>query len=767
MPLFGKKQSKEGQEKTEHQLWLAREAPQSTVDLSECDLVRVPEGLFSLCKVQRKDTLRLHANRLDSLKGGGMLQDLELLKVLDLHQNELKSLPDSIGALVSLEELDLSQNKLKVVPSTLGKLSHLRILLIKSNCLKTLPGEVGQLKSLQTLNVKDNPRLTAVPPDLCRVRTLENLVVDVENMAFPPKEIVAQGLEKTMKFLCDVCEIEYVPPSSAGAKSSSEDSQGSVRSSVLDKLQQEDDVVSKSVQKLETLKEQKRKEVLAIEAQVLTDQEENVRLAARLAEQQSNLLEKVAMENRGDVEGTAQLQTAHLSQKQQLLRAVEEDDRAMSQAVKKILQERNVDLLLAEVERELVKTEIFVQQQQVELDKKRKQEILEAMKEMLADSKKEKLLSQAYENSKAFALQQVQANEDKESRRIADVLLAQDKLFHDLLSNIADEEATQVKAFQALQLEKDALYVNITNQIALHQAELARLSLEESKERRKAEQEQKEKLALIYEEQRRKTAEEMVLLMKQQERRALQLQQRLLEIENEKEEGDKDYWIAQYQKLLLSKPKLLIDAENTCDPAVKAILDDCDAGHHLVEFARHKVTMDVLKTLSLDELKKIGVYETGLRQRIKVAVEQYVADEDRAAAKVKAIEAGLEEGLDDLLPKAPQPGPSAPTLEPEKAVKPSAPPDDNEVVPSAPPLDATEESGSAIVSLPSPSPPPASAATQLATAQAECVVCLSERPNVVLLNCGHVCSCEECSAKLSICPICRSQILQKIKLYMV
>ena len=38
-----------------------------------------------------------------------------------------------------------------------------------------------------------------------------------------------------------------------------------------------------------------------------------------------------------------------------------------------------------------------------------RQTIVEAMKEMLADSKKEKLLSQAYENSKAFALQQVQA----------------------------------------------------------------------------------------------------------------------------------------------------------------------------------------------------------------------------------------------------------------------------------------------------------------------------------------------------------------------
>eukprot|EP00118_Oscarella_pearsei_P012270 m.89183 g.89183 ORF g.89183 m.89183 type:complete len:121 (+) comp36604_c0_seq21:369-731(+) len=105
----------------------------------------------------------------------------------------------------------------------------------------------------------------------------------------------------------------------------------------------------------------------------------------------------------------SQLGSVSLSQKQQLLRAVEKDDQAMSQAVRKILSNRNMDLLLAEVERELVETEIFVQQKQEALDKKRKQEILEAMNEMLVDSKKGKLLSEAYEASKAFALQRVQA----------------------------------------------------------------------------------------------------------------------------------------------------------------------------------------------------------------------------------------------------------------------------------------------------------------------------------------------------------------------
>lgn len=39
-----------------------------------------------------------------------------------------------------------------------------------------------------------------------------------------------------------------------------------------------------------------------------------------------------------------------------------------------------------------------------------------------------------------------------------------------------------------------------------------------------------------------------------------------------------------------------------------------------------------------------------------------------------------------------------------------------------------------------------------------CVVCWENVPDVVLLNCGHLCSCSSCVVSLSQCPICRSPI---------
>jgi len=40
----------------------------------------------------------------------------------------------------------------------------------------------------------------------------------------------------------------------------------------------------------------------------------------------------------------------------------------------------------------------------------------------------------------------------------------------------------------------------------------------------------------------------------------------------------------------------------------------------------------------------------------------------------------------------------------------------------------------------------------------ECVVCLEKPRDVVILNCGHICSCKDCSTMLTQCPICRGHI---------
>lgn len=42
----------------------------------------------------------------------------------------------------------------------------------------------------------------------------------------------------------------------------------------------------------------------------------------------------------------------------------------------------------------------------------------------------------------------------------------------------------------------------------------------------------------------------------------------------------------------------------------------------------------------------------------------------------------------------------------------------------------------------------------------ECVVCMDTKPNVVIVPCGHLCCCENCSLQLDPrkCPICRGEI---------
>ncbi len=46
-----------------------------------------------------------------------------------------------------------------------------------------------------------------------------------------------------------------------------------------------------------------------------------------------------------------------------------------------------------------------------------------------------------------------------------------------------------------------------------------------------------------------------------------------------------------------------------------------------------------------------------------------------------------------------------------------------------------------------------------------CVICMDNEKNAVLLNCGHNCSCFDCTSSLSICPICRADIVKVIKIY--
>ena len=46
----------------------------------------------------------------------------------------------------------------------------------------------------------------------------------------------------------------------------------------------------------------------------------------------------------------------------------------------------------------------------------------------------------------------------------------------------------------------------------------------------------------------------------------------------------------------------------------------------------------------------------------------------------------------------------------------------------------------------------------------DCVICMSDQANTILLPCRHLCICKDCGKKLSNCPICRVSIENHIKL---
>ncbi|XP_033374228.1 E3 ubiquitin-protein ligase LRSAM1 isoform X5 [Parus major] len=176
MPLFSrkKKPSDDARKRFEYQMCLAKEAgADDTLDISRCELSEVPYGVFATCKVLQKKVLIIHTNNLTSLvpKSCSLLS-LITLKVLDLHDNQLASLPADIGQLTALQVLNLEKNLLKSLPQSIGDLAQLQVLNVKGNKLRELPRSVSGLRSLQALDVSGNV-LQELPRVLAHARSLQ------------------------------------------------------------------------------------------------------------------------------------------------------------------------------------------------------------------------------------------------------------------------------------------------------------------------------------------------------------------------------------------------------------------------------------------------------------------------------------------------------------------------------------------------------------------------------------------------------------------
>ncbi|XP_023221735.1 PH domain leucine-rich repeat-containing protein phosphatase 1-like isoform X1 [Centruroides sculpturatus] len=100
----------------------------------------------------------------------------EYLAYLNIADNKLGQLPQSIGRLTKLEELNIVGNGLTVLPPEIGKLERLTRLYADFNQLSTVPTEMELLNKLTVLSLSHN-NFIMLPSTLQKIKTLEVLVL--------------------------------------------------------------------------------------------------------------------------------------------------------------------------------------------------------------------------------------------------------------------------------------------------------------------------------------------------------------------------------------------------------------------------------------------------------------------------------------------------------------------------------------------------------------------------------------------------------------
>lgn len=127
------------------------EAPQlsNTLDLSNQNLQKVPDTVFSKTNLE---VLNISYNQLTGA-AQGEIRKLQNLQVLDLSNNSMTGVPAEIGQLENLEVLDLSNNSLTGLPNQLGNLKNLKVLNISGNNYSEadLNGIIEKLPSTVTI----------------------------------------------------------------------------------------------------------------------------------------------------------------------------------------------------------------------------------------------------------------------------------------------------------------------------------------------------------------------------------------------------------------------------------------------------------------------------------------------------------------------------------------------------------------------------------------------------------------------------------------
>ncbi|XP_052670384.1 E3 ubiquitin-protein ligase LRSAM1 isoform X3 [Harpia harpyja] len=725
MPLFfrKKKPSDDARKRLEYQMCLAKEAGADDIlDISKCELSEVPYGAFATCKVLQKKVLIIHTNNLTSLvpKSCSLLS-LITVKVLDLHDNQLASLPADIGQLTSLQVLNLERNLLKCLPQSIGDLAQLQMLNVKGNKLKELPATMSGLRSLRTLDISEN-MLQELPRVLAHIRTLETLTLDASSMTYPSPDICSAGTESIQQFLCKECGIAYYPPSQYLLPTLESDGGGTsvdgVDRAVHKYLEEASEWQNKFLD-YEKRKEKKMQEKLEFERRLNMGQREHALLVQQINSQKDEILQTVREDQMKLEEGLTKHQRYLEQERLKLLQQLKQAEQGIASRIQKLLednqrQKQSSDILKS-LENERIRMEQLMAITQEETEHLRRKEVASAMQQMLAESYKNKLIQMTYESRRQDLVNQACSSLAEMDQKFQQILAWQQLDQNKAVSQILQQIEMQKAAFEALQVKKDLMHRQIRNQIKLIETELLQLTQLELKRQEL----DTETLQGTITEQRQALGYLLQQLLKEKKQREEELRQILLEMEAKSETKQENYWLIQYQRLLNQKPLSLKLQEEGLEQQLVNLLIELSAEQYVPVFAYHRISLQALSTMTASDLEKIGVTETGLQRAILKRAQDILAVAKMIPELLRTVDAEVLAA----------PEPSTPFEEPPSPM-----------VLMAPPLQWEEK-------------------------KSECVVCMEQETQMIFLPCGHVCCCQTCCEQLHTCPLCRKDITQRIRIF--
>jgi len=130
----------------------------SNLDLSNCQLMQVPDAVYFMMRNTQVESCDLSANVIKKIPPK-LPTKFSFIKHLNLSDNRLSTLPVEISELNLLESVDISRNSFVKLPSCLFELSNLKSIHARKNFVMDV--EIQVLDSLENqleeINLEENP----------------------------------------------------------------------------------------------------------------------------------------------------------------------------------------------------------------------------------------------------------------------------------------------------------------------------------------------------------------------------------------------------------------------------------------------------------------------------------------------------------------------------------------------------------------------------------------------------------------------------------